>query len=65
MLLASGPEDLLWKFSRMSHRVVFSAEGFCWPDQRLAPKYPPVHTGKRYLNSGGSTMCVCGWVHAW
>ncbi|XP_067117894.1 multifunctional procollagen lysine hydroxylase and glycosyltransferase LH3 [Osmerus mordax] len=53
VLLASGPEDLLWKFSRMRHRVVFSAEGFCWPDQRLAPKYPPVHTGKRYLNSGG------------
>ncbi|XP_048885133.1 multifunctional procollagen lysine hydroxylase and glycosyltransferase LH3 [Brienomyrus brachyistius] len=53
VILASGPQELLWKFSRMGHRVVFSAEGFCWPDQRLASKYPPVHTGKRYLNSGG------------
>ncbi|XP_076842261.1 multifunctional procollagen lysine hydroxylase and glycosyltransferase LH3-like [Brachyhypopomus gauderio] len=53
VILASGPEELLWKFSRFKHRVVFSAEGFCWPDQRLAPKYPPVHNGKRYLNSGG------------
>ncbi|XP_030631845.1 multifunctional procollagen lysine hydroxylase and glycosyltransferase LH3 [Chanos chanos] len=53
VILASGPEELLWKFSRTNHRVVFSAEGFCWPDQRLASKYPPVHTGKRYLNSGG------------
>ncbi|KAL0970781.1 hypothetical protein UPYG_G00247320 [Umbra pygmaea] len=53
VIMASGPEELLSKFSRLGHRVVFSAEGFCWPDQKLAPKYPPVHTGKRYLNSGG------------
>lgn len=53
VILASGPEDLLVKFSRFGHRVVFSAEGFCWPDQRLASKYPAVHNGKRYLNSGG------------
>uniref|UniRef100_A0AAY4BZ66 PLOD1-3-like GT domain-containing protein n=1 Tax=Denticeps clupeoides TaxID=299321 RepID=A0AAY4BZ66_9TELE len=53
VIFASGPQELLWKFSRISHRVIFSAEGFCWPDQRLSPKYPPVHTGKRYLNSGG------------
>ncbi|TRY64766.1 hypothetical protein DNTS_027664 [Danionella cerebrum] len=53
VILASGPEELLKKFSRFSHRVIFSAEGFCWPDQRLASKYPAVHHGKRYLNSGG------------
>ncbi|XP_050952785.1 multifunctional procollagen lysine hydroxylase and glycosyltransferase LH3 [Labeo rohita] len=53
VILASGPEELLRKFSRFSHRVIFSAEGFCWPDQRLASKYPVVHHGKRYLNSGG------------
>ncbi|KAM3857390.1 multifunctional procollagen lysine hydroxylase and glycosyltransferase LH3 [Diretmus argenteus] len=53
VIFASGPEELLFKFSGFGHRVVFSAEGFCWPDQRLAPKYPTVHTGKRYLNSGG------------
>uniref|UniRef100_A0A8C2CB90 PLOD1-3-like GT domain-containing protein n=1 Tax=Cyprinus carpio TaxID=7962 RepID=A0A8C2CB90_CYPCA len=50
---------LLKKFSRFSHRVVFSAEGFCWPDQRLSSKYPAVHHGKRYLNSGG--VCVFVW----
>ncbi|TNM93932.1 hypothetical protein fugu_002108 [Takifugu bimaculatus] len=53
VILASGPEELLYKFSRLGHKVVFSAEGFCWPDQRLASKYPEVHSGKRYLNSGG------------
>ncbi|XP_060750983.1 multifunctional procollagen lysine hydroxylase and glycosyltransferase LH3 [Tachysurus vachellii] len=53
VILSAGPDELLRKFSRFNHRVVFSAEGFCWPDQRLASKYPVVHTGKRYLNSGG------------
>ncbi|XP_062372754.1 multifunctional procollagen lysine hydroxylase and glycosyltransferase LH3 [Sardina pilchardus] len=53
VIFASGPKELLHKFSHLGHRVVFSAEGFCWPDQRLAPKYPPVPNGKRYLNSGG------------
>uniref|UniRef100_A0AAQ4PY35 procollagen-lysine 5-dioxygenase n=1 Tax=Gasterosteus aculeatus aculeatus TaxID=481459 RepID=A0AAQ4PY35_GASAC len=53
VIFASGPEELLSKFSRLAHRVVFSAEGFCWPDQRLASKYPEVHSGKRFLNSGG------------
>ncbi|CAL8241234.1 unnamed protein product [Merluccius merluccius] len=53
VIFASGPEELLHRFRRLGHRVVFSAEGFCWPDQRLATKYPPVHVGKRYLNSGG------------
>uniref|UniRef100_A0A8C6T3K4 Procollagen-lysine, 2-oxoglutarate 5-dioxygenase 3 n=1 Tax=Neogobius melanostomus TaxID=47308 RepID=A0A8C6T3K4_9GOBI len=40
-------------FHRVGHKVLFSAEGFCWPDQKLASKYPTVHSGKRYLNSGG------------
>uniref|UniRef100_A0A3Q4HCP2 Procollagen-lysine, 2-oxoglutarate 5-dioxygenase 3 n=1 Tax=Neolamprologus brichardi TaxID=32507 RepID=A0A3Q4HCP2_NEOBR len=53
VIFASSPEELLSKFSRMGHKVIFSAEGFCWPDQRLASKYPEVRTGKRYLNSGG------------
>ncbi|XP_072232426.1 multifunctional procollagen lysine hydroxylase and glycosyltransferase LH3-like [Leuresthes tenuis] len=62
VIFASGPEELLFKFSRLGHRVVFSAEGFCWPDQRLASKYPEVQSGKRYLNSGGEAgphqMCT-------
>ncbi|XP_066527094.1 multifunctional procollagen lysine hydroxylase and glycosyltransferase LH3 [Hoplias malabaricus] len=53
VIFAGGPEEVLRKFSRFKHRVVFSAEGFCWPNQKLAPKYPAVHSGKRYLNSGG------------
>lgn len=33
--------------------MVFAADGILWPDKRLADKYPIVHFGKRYLNSGG------------
>ncbi|TMS40194.1 hypothetical protein L596_006603 [Steinernema carpocapsae] len=33
-------------------RIVFGAEGFCWPDKNLVTKYPLVTFGKRYLNSG-------------
>ncbi|KAF1765200.1 hypothetical protein GCK72_005152 [Caenorhabditis remanei] len=33
-------------------RLLFGAEPFCWPDQTLAPDYPIVEFGKRFLNSG-------------
>lgn len=33
-------------------RLLFGAEPFCWPDQSLAPEYPIVEFGKRFLNSG-------------
>lgn len=66
VVLAASPDELLAKFSRLGHRVVFSAEGFCWPDQRLASKYPQVHSGKRYLNSGGEgRVCGRGRGHCW
>ena len=28
--------DILEKFHKFNARVVFSAEGFCWPDKTLA-----------------------------
>ncbi|CAM2110727.1 unnamed protein product [Caretta caretta] len=53
VVLAGGPVGLLRKFLAFESRVVFSAEGFCWPEWGLAERYPPVSTGKRFLNSGG------------
>ncbi|XP_006895182.1 PREDICTED: procollagen-lysine,2-oxoglutarate 5-dioxygenase 2 [Elephantulus edwardii] len=53
VLLAGGPEEVLKKFQKANHKVVFAADGILWPDKRLADKYPVVHIGKRYLNSGG------------
>eukprot|EP00069_Balaena_mysticetus_P012797 bmy_07695T0 len=53
VIFAGGPEEVLKKFQKSNHKVVFAADGILWPDKRLADKYPTVHIGKRYLNSGG------------
>ncbi|XP_029437108.1 LOW QUALITY PROTEIN: multifunctional procollagen lysine hydroxylase and glycosyltransferase LH3-like [Rhinatrema bivittatum] len=53
VLFAGSPIELLWKFQQLKSKVVFSAESFCWPEWSLAEKYPPVGSGKRFLNSGG------------
>ncbi|EPY87143.1 procollagen-lysine,2-oxoglutarate 5-dioxygenase 2 precursor [Camelus ferus] len=53
VIFAGGPEEVLRKFQKSNHKVVFAADGILWPDKRLADKYPVVHIGKRYLNSGG------------
>lgn len=45
--------EIIEKFKETEARVLFSAEGSCWPDRNLASKYPHVTRGKRYLNSGG------------
>uniref|UniRef100_H0UZC2 procollagen-lysine 5-dioxygenase n=1 Tax=Cavia porcellus TaxID=10141 RepID=H0UZC2_CAVPO len=53
VILAGSPSELLKKFVQSGSRLLFSAEGFCWPDWGLAEQYPEVGTGKRFLNSGG------------
>uniref|UniRef100_A0A8C0WNS8 PLOD1-3-like GT domain-containing protein n=1 Tax=Castor canadensis TaxID=51338 RepID=A0A8C0WNS8_CASCN len=53
VIFAGGPEEILKKFLKSNHKVVFAADGILWPDKKLADKYPIVHIGKRYLNSGG------------
>ncbi|XP_053860889.1 multifunctional procollagen lysine hydroxylase and glycosyltransferase LH3 [Malaclemys terrapin pileata] len=68
VLLAGGPVELLRKFLAFDSRVVFSAEGFCWPEWGLAERYPPVSTGKRFLNSGGFigfAPAIHGVVQLW
>lgn len=53
LIFAGGPEEILRKFQKTNHKLVFAAEGIIWPDSRLAEKYPSVRSGKRFLNSGG------------
>ncbi|XP_062612335.1 multifunctional procollagen lysine hydroxylase and glycosyltransferase LH3-like [Saccostrea cucullata] len=54
VVLTAGKKEILEKFKKFNARVVFSAEGFCWPDPSLANSYPDVKENeKRYLNSGG------------
>ncbi len=54
VILNAPAEEILSRFRKhfADARVVFSAEGFCWPDKSLAVKYPVVRHGKRYLCSG-------------
>uniref|UniRef100_A0A8C0JA32 PLOD1-3-like GT domain-containing protein n=1 Tax=Chelonoidis abingdonii TaxID=106734 RepID=A0A8C0JA32_CHEAB len=68
VVLAGGPLELLRKFLALDSRVVFSAEGFCWPEWGLAERYPPVSSGKRFLNSGGFigfAPAIHGVVQLW
>ncbi|XP_064610381.1 procollagen-lysine,2-oxoglutarate 5-dioxygenase 1-like isoform X2 [Liolophura sinensis] len=54
LIFLNGAKEILDKFKKLNSRVVFSAEGFCWPDANLMNKYPVVSLNeKRYLNSGG------------
>ncbi|KAJ7324812.1 hypothetical protein JRQ81_017832 [Phrynocephalus forsythii] len=53
VIFAGGPEELLKKFQKAKHKVVFAADGLIWPDKKLSDKYPVVRSGKRFLNAGG------------
>ncbi|XP_076320544.1 LOW QUALITY PROTEIN: procollagen lysyl hydroxylase [Tachypleus tridentatus] len=59
VIFTGGPEEILKKFYKSKAKVLFSAEGFCWPDESLAKLYPKPEKGKRYLNSG---VCL-GFSH--
>jgi len=54
VVLTAGPEEVVKAFRKFKADVVFSTEGFCWPDPSLAEVYPEVRPNeKRFLNSGG------------
>ena len=36
VIFVAGEDEILERFKDFNARVVFSAEGFCWPDQSLA-----------------------------
>ena len=36
VVVTAGASEILEKFYKLDARVVFSAEGFCWPDKSLA-----------------------------
>lgn len=36
VILTNTPAEVIRKFQKFDARVVFSAEGFCWPDKSLA-----------------------------
>lgn len=52
VIFLGGLSTIVERFLDTDARILFSAEGYCWPDKSLASRYPPVSRGKRYLNSG-------------
>lgn len=52
-LFASGPKELLKKFSQAGHGLLFSSETLLWPHRLLEDKHPHVAQGNRFLSSGG------------
>uniref|UniRef100_A0A1I8M2M7 procollagen-lysine 5-dioxygenase n=1 Tax=Musca domestica TaxID=7370 RepID=A0A1I8M2M7_MUSDO len=53
VVFTSRLTEIVKKFKETGARVLFSAEKFCWPDVKLASKYPTVEPkASRYLNSG-------------
>ncbi|XP_052126964.1 procollagen-lysine,2-oxoglutarate 5-dioxygenase 1 [Frankliniella occidentalis] len=53
VVILANADKISKQFRSLDGRIVFSAEGFCWPDESLASNYPTVARGKRFLNSGG------------
>jgi hypothetical protein len=39
VVFTAGADVILQRFLDFNSRVVFSAEGFCWPDQDLAVSF--------------------------
>ncbi|XP_018576476.1 procollagen-lysine,2-oxoglutarate 5-dioxygenase 3, partial [Anoplophora glabripennis] len=52
VIFANGVNEILRRFEKSNAKVLFGSEPYCWPDLELAPKYPEVVDGKRFLNSG-------------
>ncbi|KAE9552126.1 hypothetical protein FO519_004662 [Halicephalobus sp. NKZ332] len=54
VIITAFPTTILRRFlvEFPDKRILFGAESFCWPDKTLAPKYPLVTFGERFLNSG-------------
>ncbi|XP_021950567.1 procollagen-lysine,2-oxoglutarate 5-dioxygenase 1 [Folsomia candida] len=53
ILLLGNTAQIFKQFKMSNSKVLFGAESFCWPDEKLSNDYPEVLRGKRYLNSGG------------
>ena len=44
VIVVDKADKILAKFREFDARIVFSAEGFCWPNTELADQYPEVRT---------------------
>lgn len=49
---ATGLDEIVKKFLRISSPIVFAGECYCWPDKAQAPLYPHTTHRCKYLNAG-------------
>ncbi|KXJ12688.1 Procollagen-lysine,2-oxoglutarate 5-dioxygenase 3 [Exaiptasia diaphana] len=52
----ANAKTIIKTFLGFDKQMVFSAEGFCWPNRWLVDKYPEISHGKRYLCSGDTEI---------
>ena len=53
VIMSANSKEIVKKFKKFNCPIVFAAEASCWPDTKLAEKYPPTESPNKYLNSGG------------
>lgn len=44
VIFTGDDKEILAKFNEFDAKIVFGAEGFCWPKESLAEKYPEART---------------------
>lgn len=60
VIILANSSTILNKFIEFDSSIVISTEKSCWPDRKLADKYPTVDlNGYRFINSGGLFEITC------
>ena len=62
VVFTAGADVILTKFKDFNCRVVFSAEGFCWPDKTLAVSLFCLRVSKHMLPSLQLAALLCLWL---
>ena len=53
VIMTANSAEIVKKYKEFNSPIVFAAEASCWPDTKLAEKYPTTDSPNKYLNSGG------------
>lgn len=52
VIFAAGWDEIMEKFKKFEVPIVIGSECYCWPDLKLASKYPSTTHRCKYLNAG-------------
>ncbi|XP_069111312.1 procollagen-lysine,2-oxoglutarate 5-dioxygenase 1-like [Argopecten irradians] len=62
VVFTNTAEELVKKFKKFDARVVFSAEGFCWPKDELAKQYPESSMSNDHFKLIIFPLCFAGFI---